>query len=71
MENVIEWNVGLNGFKKCTLELGEKSHNFTTELLDNPFEYGRNITVSIAHIKWNNTIKTLLNTQVNENDKFN
>jgi hypothetical protein len=44
MENVIEWNVGLNGFKKCTLELGEKSHNFTTELLDNPFEYGRNIT---------------------------
>ena len=44
MENIIEWNVGLNGFKKCTLELGEKSHNFTTELLDNPFEYGRNIT---------------------------
>jgi hypothetical protein len=44
MENVIEWNVGLNGFKKCTLELGEKSHKFTTELLDNTFEYGRNIT---------------------------
>ena len=44
MENVIEWNVGLNDFKKCTLELGEHSHKFTTELLDVPFEYGRNIT---------------------------
>jgi hypothetical protein len=44
MENIIEWSVGLNGFKKCTLELGENSHKFTTELLDTPFEYGRNIT---------------------------
>ena len=44
MENIIEWNVGLNGFKKCILELGENSHKFTTELLDNPFEYGRDIT---------------------------
>jgi hypothetical protein len=44
MENVIEWNVGLNGFKKCTLELGENSHKFTTELLDTPFENDRNIT---------------------------
>jgi hypothetical protein len=44
MENVIEWNVGLNNFKKCTLELGEHSHKFTTELLDVPFEYERNIT---------------------------
>jgi hypothetical protein len=44
MENVIEWNVGLNGFKKCTLELGEDSHKFTTELLDVSVEYGRNIT---------------------------
>jgi len=44
MENVIEWDVGLNGFKKCTLELGEHSHKFTTELLDVPFEYGRDIT---------------------------
>jgi asparagine synthetase B (glutamine-hydrolysing) len=44
MENVIEWNVGLNDFKKCTLELGEHSHKFTTELLDVPFEYDRNIT---------------------------
>jgi hypothetical protein len=44
MENIIEWNVGLNGFKKCTLELGEDSHKFTTELLDVSVEYGRNIT---------------------------
>ena len=44
MQNVIEWNVGLNGFKKCTLELGESSHNFTTELLDVPYENNRNIT---------------------------
>ena len=44
MENIIEWNVGLTGFKKCMLELGENSHKFTTELLDNPFEYGRDIT---------------------------
>ncbi len=44
MENVIEWNVGLNDFKKCTLELGEHSHKFTTELLDVPFENNRNIT---------------------------
>jgi hypothetical protein len=44
MENVIEWNVGLNDFKKCTLELGENSHKFTTELLDVPFENNRNIT---------------------------
>jgi hypothetical protein len=44
MENVIEWDVGLNGFKKCTLELGENSHKFTTELLDVPFENNRNIT---------------------------
>jgi hypothetical protein len=44
MENVIEWNVGLNGFKKCTLEFGESSHKFITELLDVPFENDRNIT---------------------------
>ena len=44
MENVIEWTVGLNDFKKCTLELGKNSHRFTTELLDMPFEYGRDIT---------------------------
>jgi len=44
MENVIEWTVGLNGFKKCTLEFGENFHEFTTELLDIPFENNRNIT---------------------------
>ena len=44
MENVIEWSVGLNGFKKCTLEFGENFHKFTTELLDVPFENNRNIT---------------------------
>ena len=41
MKNIIEWNVG---FKKCTLELGENNHKFTTELLDGPFEPNRNIT---------------------------
>ena len=44
MSNVIEWNVGLQGYKKCTLELGENSNKFTTELLDVPFENNRNIT---------------------------
>ena len=44
MSNIIEWNVGLNNYKKCTLELGENNHKFTTELLDVPFESNRNIT---------------------------
>lgn len=44
MENVIEWNVGLNGYKKYTLELGESIHKFTAEILDVPFEKGRDIT---------------------------
>ena len=44
MKNVIEWDVGLNEFKKCTLILGEHSNKFTTELLDVPFENNRNIT---------------------------
>jgi len=44
MENVIEWNVGLNGYKKCTLELGNSRNTFTTEILDVPFELGRSIT---------------------------
>lgn len=45
MENVIEWNVGLNGYKKCTLELGESLHRFTTEILDVPFNsINRSIT---------------------------
>jgi hypothetical protein len=44
MSNIIEWNVGLNNYKKCTLELGANTHKFTTELLDVPFEYDRDIT---------------------------
>jgi len=46
MSNIIEWNIGLNGFKKCTLEINEDNgpHNFTTELLDVAFDPNRNIT---------------------------
>ena len=44
MKNIIEWNVGLYGYKKHTLELGEHFHKFTTELLDVSFEQGRSIT---------------------------
>ena len=44
MSNIIEWNVGLHGYKKCTLELGENKHKFTTELLDVPFDSNRSIT---------------------------
>lgn len=46
MSNIIEWNVGLNNYKKCTLEINEDNvpHNFTTELLDVAFDPNRNIT---------------------------
>lgn len=44
MSNVIEWTVGLNGYKKCTLELNGSTNIFTTELSDVPFEIGRSIT---------------------------
>jgi hypothetical protein len=44
MKNIIEWNVGLNGFKRCTLELSDNIHNFTTEILDVPFDSNRSIT---------------------------
>jgi hypothetical protein len=46
MQNVIEWNVGLHGYKKCTLEIneGEGPHKFTTELLDVPHDSNRSIT---------------------------
>jgi len=44
MSNIIEWNVGLNDYKKCTLELGENKHKFTTEMLDVAFDPNRNIT---------------------------
>ena len=43
MENTIEWNTGLNEFKKCRLELGKSSHIFTTTLQDYDFEPNRNI----------------------------
>ena len=43
MENVIEWNVGLNGFKKCRLETGILKNTFTTTLQDYDFEPNRNI----------------------------
>ena len=46
MSNIIEWNVGLHGYRKCTLELseGEGPNKFTTELLDIPFDSNRSIT---------------------------
>lgn len=44
MTNIIEWNVGLDNYKKCTLEVGSPSNIFTTELLDVPIETGRSIT---------------------------
>jgi hypothetical protein len=44
MQNVIEWTVGLNGYKKCTLEINEGKNKFTTELLDVPFDPNRSIT---------------------------
>ena len=43
MENIIEWDVGINGFKKCILELGKNKHTFTTTLQDYDFESNRNI----------------------------
>jgi hypothetical protein len=44
MSNITKWISGSNGYRKCTLELGEYSHKFTTELIDVPFEIGRSIT---------------------------
>jgi len=44
MSNITKWSSGSNGYKNCTLESGENSHKFTTELLDVPFEAGRSIT---------------------------
>ena len=44
MSNITKWSSGSNGYKNCTLESGENSHKFTTELLDVPFETGRSIT---------------------------
>jgi hypothetical protein len=44
MGNIIEWDIGLNGYKKCTLELGSNTHKFTTELLNVPFNINRSIS---------------------------
>ena len=44
MKNIIEWNIGLDGYRKCTLDLGYPTNKFTTEILDIPFEPGRSIT---------------------------
>jgi hypothetical protein len=39
----MQWNVGLQDFKQCSLELGASNNHFTTELLDVDFERGRDI----------------------------
>ena len=39
----MEWNVGLQNYKKCSLDLQENCNHFTTELLDVDFERGRDI----------------------------
>ena len=39
----MQWSVGLQDFKQCSLELGASNNHFTTELLDVDFERGRDI----------------------------
>ena len=39
----MQWSVGLQNFKKCSLELGENSNHFTTEILDVECGRGRDI----------------------------
>jgi hypothetical protein len=39
-------------------------------LMNYKIELIKQLKTTTPHIKWNNTIKTLLNTQVNQNDKF-
>jgi hypothetical protein len=39
-------------------------------LMNYKIELIKQLKPTSSHIKWNNTIKTLLNTQVNTNDKF-
>jgi hypothetical protein len=66
-------------YKKMYPELEPrlKSHGWenqktkTFNIVQHKIDLITQLKLSIAHIKWNNTIKTLLNTQVNENDKFN
>ena len=53
---MIEWNTGLRGYKKCTLELNNYGHTFTTELLDVPFIPDRSITeIFNDHLSINNS----------------
>ena len=53
---MIEWNTGLKGYKKCTLELNNYGHTFTTELLDVPFIPDRSITeIFNDHLSINNS----------------
>ena len=43
MENVIEWNVGLNDYQHCSLILGKGKNLFNITLQDNDFEPNRNV----------------------------
>ena len=47
-------------------------HNKTKSfnLISYKIELIKQLKPTTSNIKWNNTIKTLLNTQTNENDKF-
>ena len=57
----------LNSIKKY----GWENHKTSTfNLLTYKIELIKQLKSTIPVIKWNNTIKTLLNTSTNENDKF-
>jgi hypothetical protein len=43
MENIIEWNTGLNDYQKCTLTLNGSTNLFNMSLQDNDFEPNRKI----------------------------
>lgn len=43
MDNVIEWNVGLNDYQNCTLTVERGKNLFNITLQDNDFEQNRNI----------------------------
>lgn len=44
MSEIIEWTVGLNGYKKCKIETKSHVSNFTMTLTDNEFEPNRDIS---------------------------
>ena len=53
---MIEWNTGLNGYRKCTLEINQDVHYFTTELTDVPFTHNRSINeIFNDHLEANNS----------------